>query len=66
VALAHQNPATTTVACAMGHRSPVSDLGRPFPAQMHNTFSYFSFELIQFIQNQIQISKFQRNLFIYK
>jgi hypothetical protein len=25
----HRNPATTATACAMGHRSPVSDFGRP-------------------------------------
>jgi hypothetical protein len=37
-ALAHSNPATTS---AIGHRSPVSNLGRPVSAWMNSTFGYF-------------------------
>jgi hypothetical protein len=62
--VAHRNPAAT--ACTMGYRSPISDLGWPVLARMNRTFYYFSFELIQFIPNQSQISEFHRNLFIYK
>jgi hypothetical protein len=40
--------------------------GRPVSTRINSTFCYFSFKLIQFIPNQIQISEFHGNLFIYK
>jgi hypothetical protein len=49
----------------VGQASPIR-MGRATieAARMNSDFCYFSFELIQFIPNQIQISEFHRNLFI--
>jgi hypothetical protein len=49
----------------VGRASPIR-MGRATieAARMNSDFCYFSFELIQFIPNQIQISEFHRNLFI--
>jgi hypothetical protein len=49
----------------MGQASPIQ-MGRATieAARMNSAFCYSSFELIQFIPNQIQISEFHTNLFI--